>query len=70
MPLVGRSYDHFKGTRYVCVCRALDSETQELMIVYTVAGSSNYWVRPAKMFTEEVTWPDGVQRPRFVLVDD
>lgn len=69
MPLVGRSYDHFKGTRYIVVCRALDSETQEPMIVYTT-GDTNYWVRSAKMFEEEVTWPDGVQRPRFVLVDD
>jgi len=66
---IGKEYKHFKGAVYTAVVRCLDSETKEPMVVYTT-GDATYWVRPAKMFEELVTWPDGVERPRFVRVDD
>ena len=59
------SYRHFKGKLYTVMVVAKDSETQERMIVYT-SGDTIYWVRPEKMFEEEVEWLDGVRRPRFV----
>jgi hypothetical protein len=41
------------------------SESEELMVVYqTLYGESGMWVRPAKMFFENVT-RDGVVQPRF-----
>lgn len=58
-------YRHFKGDLYVVICIAKDSETEERMIVYT-KESPIYWVRSEKNFEEEVEWPDGVRRPRFV----
>ena len=67
---IGKDYRHFKhGTVYTAVCRCTHSETQEPMVVYTT-GDTNYWVRPVAMFEERVIWPDGVERARFVRVDD
>jgi len=59
------SYKHFKGTEYTVMVIAKDSETQERVVIYT-SGDTIYWVRSEKMFEEEVEWPDGVRRPRFV----
>jgi hypothetical protein len=59
------SYLHFKGTEYTVMVIAKDSETQERMVIYT-SGDTVYWVRSEKMFEEEVEWPDGVRRSRFV----
>ena len=72
---VGKEYRHFKGNVYIAVVRAKDSETEEPVVVYTrkptpgVPQDGIYWVRSAKMFEEEVQWPDGVMRPRFTRVD-
>ena len=60
-------YKHFKGTTYTVICLAKHSETLESMIVYT-KGDGTYWVRPEAMFEEEVEWPDGVKRARFMPV--
>jgi hypothetical protein len=62
-------YQHFKGGHYTVLMIASDSETKEPVVVYEgITGS--IWVRPLVMFTEEVVWPDGVKRPRFVRVGD
>lgn len=62
-------YIHFKGNKYEVVDVARHSETQEEMVVYKALYAGNYpegslWVRPLKMFTEEVT-RDGKTLPRF-----
>ena len=63
--LIGREFVHFKGGRYRLLGFARFSESDELMVVYqTLYGEAGMWVRPAKMFFENVT-RDGVTQPRF-----
>lgn len=66
--LLGK-YMHFKGNPYQVVCRARDPGTLANLIVYENPDGQR-WVRPEAMFLEEVTWPDGVLRPRFVPAVD
>ena len=67
--LVGREFVHFKGGHYRLVGYAKDSETLEPMVVYeALYGEGGLWVRPAKMFFENVT-RDGRTFPRFRPVD-
>ena len=65
---------HFKGNRYEVLCIALDSETQEEMIVYrALYGEQGVWVRPKKMFLSKVDrekYPDAGQEYRFEKVED
>lgn len=64
-----RYFRHFKGGLYRYVCTALDSETQERMVVYqALYGDRLFWVRPEKMFFESVT-RDGKTFPRFTEID-
>lgn len=67
--LKGREFVHFKGKRYQLLDFAKDSETEELMVVYrTLYGAMEHWVRPAKMFLEEIE-RDGCVGPRFRLCE-
>lgn len=59
-------HQHFKGETYAVVCRARDPKTLGNRIVYQ-AVDGRMWVRPEPMFGEDVQWPDGVTRPRFVF---
>ncbi|MCR5695908.1 MAG: alpha/beta fold hydrolase [Marinilabiliaceae bacterium] len=64
-----RFFQHFKGGRYRYVRTAFDSETQERMVVYqALYGAQNYWVRPEKMFFENIE-RDGRLFPRFTEID-
>lgn len=48
-------YKHFKGNRYEVIAIATNSETLEEMVVYkALYKNSEIWVRPAKMWNEEV----------------
>ena len=48
-------YRHFKGNLYKLITVALDSETLEEMVVYqALYGNCGYWVRPLKMWEEQV----------------
>lgn len=54
---VGKIYRHFKGNYYYIQEVALDSETKERMVIYRPLyerQDSKVWVRPEKMFFEEV----------------
>ena len=63
--LIGREFVHFKGGHYRLLGFAKTSETEETVVVYqTLYGDCGMWVRPAKMFFENVT-RDGVTQPRF-----
>jgi hypothetical protein len=80
------NYRHFKGSLYRVVIIGKDSETQEPTVVYhkypyperrderglvmSFLKSPDWWIRPARMFEEEVVWPDGIKRPRFVREGD
>lgn len=63
-------YEHFKGNRYEVIGVARHSETLEEMVVYrALYGEYDLWVRPLKMFLEEVE-KDGRRIPRFRYVGD
>lgn len=74
---IGKVYRHFKGNYYYVENIAYDSETQERMVVYkplyTREDGRHIWVRPEKMFLEEIPErPDNItgQKHRFELVQD
>jgi len=48
-------YRHYKGNKYELVGIAKHSETLEELVVYrALYGNHDLWVRPLKMFLEEV----------------
>lgn len=73
---IGKVYRHFKGNYYFVENRALDSESNEWMVVYKPLynrNDSQIWVRSEKMFLEEIPQrPDNVtgQKHRFEYCDD
>lgn len=47
----GKTYQHFKGNRYMVLHLARHSETLEEYVVYqALYGDQGIWVRPAEMF--------------------
>lgn len=69
MELKPGRYRHFKGNEYELIGMARHSETMEEMVVYrALYGESGLWVRPAKMWTEEVCRED-YRGPRFTPVE-
>nr|WP_302598562.1 DUF1653 domain-containing protein [uncultured Cellulosilyticum sp.] len=55
MVQLGR-YRHFKGNEYEVVAVAKDSETLEEVVIYkALYGDEQIWVRPLKMWYEEIT---------------
>ena len=74
---IGKVYRHFKGNYYFVEDVACDSETKERMVVYKPLynreDNRQLWVRPEKMFLEEIPErPDNItgQKVRFELVKD
>jgi len=58
-------YQHFKGNNYEVIEVAKHSETMEELVVYrALYGNHGLWVRPLKMFLEEVE-SEGKKIPRF-----
>lgn len=71
---IGKVYRHFKGNYYFVENIAYDSETKEKMVVYKPLyereDGRKIWVRPEKMFLEEIPErPDNItgQKYRFEL---
>jgi len=69
-------YQHFKNKQYYeLIGYAVHSETKEEMVIYkALYASDEYdinqtWVRPKKMFFEEVEH-EGVLVSRFACIDD
>ena len=68
---IGKVYRHFKGNYYFVENVALDSENKQRMVVYKPLydrKDSMIWVRPEKMFLEEIPdRPDNItgQKHRF-----
>jgi len=63
------TYRHYKGNLYEVVDVARHSETEEQLVVYrALYGERGLWVRPLAMFDETVV-VDGVEHPRFALVN-
>ena len=67
-------YRHYKGKEYEVLGVASHSETLEELVVYKALydiegkGKDTLWVRPKKMFEEEVE-VDGVVKKRFEHID-
>lgn len=65
-------YQHYKGKKYLVLGVAKHSESLENLVVYVALyenETSNFWVRPLQMFTEEVEI-DGKKIPRFKYLGD
>ncbi len=61
-------YKHYKGNEYKVLGVAKHSETLEELVVYqAMYGEMDLWVRPMKMFTENVE-VDGKTTSRFELI--
>lgn len=66
----GGLYRHFKGNQYRVLYVATHSETMEPYVVYqALYGERGIWVRPLKMFVEDVE-RDGRVQPRFAAVSE
>jgi hypothetical protein len=53
-------YEHYKGKRYEVIDTAIHTETGEQMVIYKALYKGDFpeetrWVRPLKMFKENVT---------------
>ncbi len=68
-----RVYKHFKGDYYLVLDTAINSETDEEMVLYvSLYGDGKKYVRPLKMFLMEVNhqkYPDVKQKYCFELQD-
>ena len=74
---IGKIYRHFNGNYYFIEDIALDSETQERIVIYKPLyerKDSKIWVRREKMFLEEISLerPDNItgQKYRFELQEN
>jgi len=68
---IGR-YKHYKGNLYRVIGVAKHSETLEDLVIYETLydnPKSKLWVRPLKMFLEEVE-VNGKKIPRFQYIND
>ncbi|MFM7021833.1 MAG: DUF1653 domain-containing protein [Flavobacteriales bacterium] len=62
-------YKHYKGNLYQVIDTATHSETMEKLVLYRpLYGEGKFWVRPEKMFNEEVM-VDGKKIKRFEWVE-
>lgn len=65
-------YNHYKGKEYEVIGIARHSETLEELVVYKALyqqEGENLWVRPLKMFIEEVEI-EGKKIKRFEYIGD
>jgi len=74
---IGKIYRHFKGNYYFIEDIALDSETQERVVIYKPIydrNDSKIWVRRESMFLEKIdeTRKDNItgQKYRFELIKE
>ena len=63
-------YQNYKGNFYEVVGIAVHTETKEEFVVYrSLYGNYELWIRPRKMFLEEVEW-EGKKQQRFRLIEE
>lgn len=67
--IVGKRYRHFKGGIYEVIDLAVDTETEDIMVVYKdIEKPSLVWVRPFAAFLSRVDkdkYPRAKQEMRF-----
>ena len=62
-------YRHYKGNNYEVISTARHSETLEEMVVYkALYGEGEIWVRPKKMWNDDITLADGSKVKRFTYI--
>ena len=64
-------YQHFKGGEYLVVDVARCSESEEVFVIYKALyeGAEGLWIRPVKMFLENVE-RDGKVFERFAYLGE
>lgn len=63
-------YRHFKGNLYEVIDIARNSENLEEVVIYkALYGDCGMWVRPLKMFVEEVEVNGNLQK-RFQYIEE
>lgn len=69
----GSKIRHFKGMVYTFLCKAVHTETGEVLAVYQAEyGDNTIYARPYDMFVSEVDrekYPDVKQKYRFEVID-
>lgn len=64
--LIGRVYKHYKGNYYIVENIALNTETNEQMVIYkALYGDGNVFARPIESFTQKLEGK--TQEHRFEL---
>lgn len=67
--MAGRRYRHFKGRIYIVTDLAVNTESDEIMVIYKCFTDPFVtWCRPLSMFTSDVDrikYPDVKQKKRF-----
>ncbi len=69
---IGAIYTHYKNKKYLVTGVARHSETLEEMVIYETLHENDLgkvWVRPKKMFLENVVVGD-YRGPRFRLAEE
>ena len=69
---INHLYRHFKGDLYITVDVAVDSETNEMVVIYRNLHDMSLWVRPIEMFLSKVDkekYPDAIQENRFEEIE-
>ena len=51
---IGAIYKHYKGTKVKVLGEAMHSETLDPMVIYMHLEDGSTWVRPKKMFLENI----------------
>lgn len=65
---LGGKYCHYSGKEYELIGVARHSETLEELVVYkALYDTGSLWVRPLKMFEEQVV-VNGIKMPRFTQI--
>ncbi len=63
-------YRHYKNKLYQVIDVATHSETLEIVVIYKpLYGDEKLWVRPLKMFNEEIPF-EGKLVKRFTLIEE
>lgn len=65
---IGGVYKHYKGTRVKVLLEALDSETQDHLVIYMHLEDGGIWARPKHMFLENIML-DGKEIERFQKIE-
>ena len=65
---VGEIYTHYKGTKVRVICEAIQSETEEHLVIYMHLEDGVIWARPKHMFLENII-VDGKEIERFQKIE-